>query len=167
MCDSYPARCGDADVAPPGALHASSPISHVIPPGTISNIEFRSLQLQRFQSSLKLRPIELRARFLRSSPCQSNNLACNSLAHLSNIEIRSLELQRLWDVSKNDQVKLRATFAGTVTVVTLGPSTDHANRDQDWLQRTPSPRTVATTTRTCRVRRAPPPRAPTERTRAP
>ena len=27
-------------------------------------------------------------------------------------------------------------------------STDHANRDQDWLQRTPSPRTVATITRT-------------------
>ena len=34
-------------------------------------------------------------------------------------------------------------------------STDHANRDQDWLQRTPSPRTVATITRTCGARRTP------------
>ena len=32
-------------------------------PVTLSNIEFRSLELQRFQSLLKLCPIELRARF--------------------------------------------------------------------------------------------------------
>ena len=39
-------------------------------------------------------------------------------------------------------------------------STDHANRDQEWLQRTPSPRTVATITRTCRARRTPAPTDP-------
>ena len=32
-------------------------------PATLSNIEFRSLELQRFRTLLKLRPIELRARF--------------------------------------------------------------------------------------------------------
>ena len=32
-------------------------------PATVSNIEFRSLELQRFRTLLKLRPIELRARF--------------------------------------------------------------------------------------------------------
>ena len=35
-------------------------------PATISNIEFRSLELQRFLTLLKLRPIELRATFLGS-----------------------------------------------------------------------------------------------------
>ena len=33
-------------------------------PNTISNLEFRSMELQRFQTSLKLQPIELRATFL-------------------------------------------------------------------------------------------------------
>ena len=33
-------------------------------PETISNLEFRSLELQRFQTSLKLLPIELHATFL-------------------------------------------------------------------------------------------------------
>ena len=37
---------------------------------TISNIEFRSLQLQRFQTLLKFLPIELCARFLWSCPCR-------------------------------------------------------------------------------------------------
>ena len=32
-------------------------------PATVSNIEFRSLELQHFRTLLKLRPIELRARF--------------------------------------------------------------------------------------------------------
>ena len=35
-------------------------------PATLSNIEFRSLELQRFQTLLKLYPIELRATFLGS-----------------------------------------------------------------------------------------------------
>ena len=37
-------------------------------PATLSNIEFRSLELQRFQTLLKLHPIELRATFLGSCP---------------------------------------------------------------------------------------------------
>ena len=32
---------------------------------TLSNLEIRSLELQRFQASLKLHPIELHASFLR------------------------------------------------------------------------------------------------------
>ncbi len=35
-------------------------------PTTLSNLEIRSLELQRFQASLKLHPIELHASFLRS-----------------------------------------------------------------------------------------------------
>ena len=61
---------------------------------TISNIEFRSLQLQRFQTLLKFLPIELCARFLWSCPCRPSNVACNSLTALSNYEFRLLELQR-------------------------------------------------------------------------
>ena len=37
-------------------------------PSTLSNFEFRTLELQRFQSSLKLLPIELRASFLEGRP---------------------------------------------------------------------------------------------------
>ena len=37
-------------------------------PTTISNLEFRSLELQRFQTLLKLLPIELRATFRRAGP---------------------------------------------------------------------------------------------------
>ena len=37
-------------------------------PSTLSNFEFRTLELQRFQSSLKLLPIELRATFLEGRP---------------------------------------------------------------------------------------------------
>ena len=52
-------------------------ITHAIPappnsarnsPTTISNLEFPTLELQRFQTLLKLHPIELRATFLRTSP---------------------------------------------------------------------------------------------------
>ena len=39
-------------------------------PATLSNSEFRSLELQRFQTLLKLRPIELRARFRGSCSCR-------------------------------------------------------------------------------------------------
>ena len=37
-------------------------------PTTTSNLEFRSLELQRFQALLKLLPIELRATFRRAGP---------------------------------------------------------------------------------------------------
>ena len=39
-------------------------------PETTSNLEFRSLELQRFQTLLKLLPIELHASFLEATPCQ-------------------------------------------------------------------------------------------------
>ena len=37
-------------------------------PTTLSNFEFQSLELQRFQTSLKLHPIELHASFLEATP---------------------------------------------------------------------------------------------------
>ena len=50
-------------------------------PVTLSNIEFRSLELQRFRTLLKLRPIELRAKLrggtrLRDDACSSGALHC-------------------------------------------------------------------------------------------
>ena len=58
---------------PPRPATATCPvgtaISHVIPPMTLSNFEFRSLELQRFQMLLKLHPIELRASFAECWPC--------------------------------------------------------------------------------------------------
>ena len=56
-------------------------------PATLSNIEFRSLELQRFQTLLKLHPIELRARFRGSCSCWSSNFACNSLECVSWFEV--------------------------------------------------------------------------------
>ena len=47
-------------------------------PATISNIEFRSLELQRFLTLLKLCSIELRATFLGAWPHRPHNFACNS-----------------------------------------------------------------------------------------
>ena len=52
-------------------------------PATLSNIEFRSLGLQRFRTLLKLCPIELRARFRGSCTCRPSKFACNSFAGVS------------------------------------------------------------------------------------
>ena len=56
-------------------------------PATISNIEFRSLELQRFGTLLRLHPIELRATFLGAWPCCPSNFACNSLECVSWFEV--------------------------------------------------------------------------------
>ena len=77
---------------------------------TISNIEFRSLQLQRFQTLLKFLPIELCARFLWSCPCRPSNVACNSPETISNHEFRLLELQRFQTLLKLLSIELHATF---------------------------------------------------------
>ena len=52
-------------------------------PATVSNTEFRSLELQRFRTLLKLCPIELRARFRGSCSCRPRYFACNSLECVS------------------------------------------------------------------------------------
>ena len=61
-----------ADVWRVGSLsgQAPLPLSNFArnSPVTLSNIEFRSLELQRFRTLLKLRPIELRATFLGVCP---------------------------------------------------------------------------------------------------
>ena len=56
-------------------------------PATLSNSEFRSLELQRFRTLLKLRPIELRATFLGVLPHCPRNFACNSFASVSWFEV--------------------------------------------------------------------------------
>jgi len=56
-------------------------------PVTLSNSEFRSLELQRFRTLLKLRPIELRATFLGVLPHCPRNFACNSFASVSWFEV--------------------------------------------------------------------------------
>ena len=86
---------------------------------TISNIEFRSLQLQRFQTLLKLLPIELCARFLWSCPCRPSNVACNSLTALSNYEFRLLELQCFQTLLKLLPIELHATFLRPGSAVTF------------------------------------------------
>ena len=118
-------------------------ITHVTPapttnfarnsPTTISNLEFRSLELQRFQTLLKLLPIELRATFLEASPATTahghrdqashraithvtpaptTNFARNSPTTISNLEFRSLELQRFQTLLKLLPIELRAIFPG-------------------------------------------------------
>ena len=54
---------------------------------TLSNIEFRSLELQRFWVLLKVHAIELRARFWEGCPCSPSNFACNSLDCVSWFEV--------------------------------------------------------------------------------
>ena len=56
-------------------------------PATVSNTEFRSLELQRFRTLLKLCPIELRARFRGSCSCRPRYFACNSLECVSRFEV--------------------------------------------------------------------------------
>ena len=77
MCGALarnPARLSSPQSGPAFASQASCPaLAHIAAestpnfarnsPATISNIEFRSLELQRFRTLLKLRSIELRARF--------------------------------------------------------------------------------------------------------
>ena len=86
---------------------------------TISNIEFRSLQLQRFQTLLKLLPIELCARFLWSCPCRPSNVACNSLTALSNHEFAALGFQRFQRLLKFLSIELHATFLRPGSAVTF------------------------------------------------
>ena len=106
-------------------------------PTTTSNLEFRSLELQRFQPLLKLLPIELHASFWRQRratthgtatsphhhppapqpgpttpliPVPTPNFARNSPTTTSNIEFRSLELQRFQPLLKLLPIELRASF---------------------------------------------------------
>ena len=80
-------------------------------PAACSNIEFASLELQRFLGLLKFGPIELHAKSVwLGSCCRLSNFARNSPAACSNIEFASLGLQRFRVVSKSDRAKLCAKF---------------------------------------------------------
>ena len=109
-------------------------------PTTASSFEFRPLELQRFQTSLKLHSIELRATFLEgrtrdcprrpqpgplesqpshtptpqaSRPAFTPNFARNSPTTASSFELRSLELQRFPTLLNLLPIELRATFWGS------------------------------------------------------
>ena len=80
MC--YPARPRFGPTGPALALAhiaaESTPNVARNSSATLSNIEFRSLELQRFQTLLKLRPIELRATFLGGLPHYRGDVAGGS-----------------------------------------------------------------------------------------
>ena len=98
----------------PGLLHVAQFWLSIInfacnSPAACSNIEFASLELQRFLGLLKVGPIELHAKFVWPGfCCRLSNFARNSPAACSNIEFASLELQRFWAVLKSDRGKLCA-----------------------------------------------------------
>ena len=140
---------------PWAAAHASHPATtHVIPaptpnsacnsPTTISNLEFTTLELQRFQTLLKLHRIELHATFRRAGPAATHrhrdqashpaithviaeptpNSACNSPTTISNLEFTTLELQRFQTLLKLHRIELHATFRR------VGPAATHGRRSQ-------------------------------------
>ena len=83
-------------------------------PAACSNIEFASLELQRFLGLLKFVPIELHAKFVWLGSCHRlSNFARNSPATCLDIEVVSLGLQRFHRVSKSDREKLCAKFVWT------------------------------------------------------
>ena len=144
---------------PPSTGTATRPphpaITHAIPaptpnfacnsPATISNLEFTALELQRFQTLLKLHPIKLHATFRRASPgttahghrdqashpatthvipAPTPNSACNSPTTISNLEFTTLELQRFQTLLKLHRIELHATFRRA------GPAATHGHRSQ-------------------------------------
>ena len=66
-------------------------------PATISNIEFRSLELQRFRTLLKPRPIELRARFRGGVPhCRGDVAGSSFLVFCWFLLVRNVARLLLW-----------------------------------------------------------------------
>ena len=108
------------------------------------NLEFTTLELQRFQTLLKLHRIELHATFRRAGPAATHrhrdqashpaithviaeptpNSACNSPTTISNLEFTTLELQRFQTLLKLHRIELHATFRR------VGPATAHGRRSQ-------------------------------------
>ena len=149
-------------------------------PPYISNFEIRPLELQRLWAISKNDRVKLRATFGRDPPTTHEPLPRPGLTHPSYPKMSHVIPLHIFQTLKSD--RWNCNICGPSRKMTelnyvrllLGwlppslsvPSTDHANRDQDWLQRTPSPRT-ATITSTCRARRPAPtgpyrthPRAP-------
>ena len=65
-------------------------------PATISNIEFRSLELQRFLTLLELYPIELRATFLGSCPTVGDVAGGSFLVFCWFLLVRNVARLLLW-----------------------------------------------------------------------
>ena len=65
-------------------------------PATLSNIEFRSLELQRFLTLLELYPIELRATFLGSCPTVGDVAGGSFLVFCWFLLVRNVARLLLW-----------------------------------------------------------------------
>ena len=65
-------------------------------PATLSNIEFRSLELQRFLTLLELYPIELRATFLGSCPTVGDVAGGSFLVFCWFLLVRNVARLSLW-----------------------------------------------------------------------
>ncbi|EPD73062.1 hypothetical protein HMPREF1478_00709 [Actinomyces sp. HPA0247] len=113
-CPARPCRRPPAPRPGPGLLYVAQLWLSIInfacnSPAACSNIEFASLELQRFLGLLKFGLTELHAKFVCLGPCRRlSNFARNSPATCLDIEVVSLELQRFRAISKSDRGKLCA-----------------------------------------------------------
>ena len=113
-CPARPRRRPPAPRPGPGVLYVAQLWLSIInfacnSPAACSNIEFASLELQRFLGLLKFGLTELHAKFVCLGPCRRlSNFARNSPATCLDIEVVSLELQRFRAISKSDRGKLCA-----------------------------------------------------------
>ena len=98
-------------------------------PTILSNSEIKSLELQRFQTLLKLRPIELHAIFRFLLACHSpvtwlDPAVVSAMLHVIRLRLFQTVNSRRWNFNVSglllrvDGIELRATFPGVVSAVT-------------------------------------------------
>ena len=98
-------------------------------PTILSNSEIKSLELQRFQTLLKLRPIELHAIFRFLLACRSlarwrGPAVVSAMLHVIRLRLFQTVNPRRWNFNVSGlllrvgAIELRATFPGVVTAVT-------------------------------------------------
>ena len=98
-------------------------------PVSLSRPEIRSLELQRFQTLLKLSPIELHAIFRFLLACRSlarwlGPAVVSAMLHVIRLRLFQTMNPRRWNFNVSglllrvDGIELRATFPGVVTAVT-------------------------------------------------
>ena len=115
-----------------GALHASSPISHVIPLRLPQTLKWHRWNCNVLGGARKMtvgnyvRLLSGKVRRYRCCPAGAlqaflTNFARNSPTATSNLEMASLELQRFGRCSKNHRGKLCATFIRQGAAIPLWP----------------------------------------------
>ena len=135
----------------------------------ISDFELQPLELQRLWAISKNDRVKLRATFGRDPPTTHEPFPRPGLTHPDYPKMSHVIPLQIFQILKSDrwncnvcgpsrkmtELNYVRLLLGRLPPSLSIPTTDHANRDQDWLQRTPSPRT-ATITRICRARRPAP-----------